>query len=114
MSVVRVDLGGGNFAELEPDRYEVDRALLAPLPPVELSRDERRFLVALRSGPLHVGMLGLVLGDEATPWRETRRRLVERGLVTLDAPARVSTWRLTPAGAAAVRQPPTPSEEVRP
>ena len=33
MSVVRVNLGGGNFADLEPDLYAVDRELLADLEP---------------------------------------------------------------------------------
>lgn len=33
MTVV-VNLGGGNFAELEPERFEVDAALLAPLAPL--------------------------------------------------------------------------------
>jgi hypothetical protein len=32
---VRVNLGGGNFADLEPELYEVDAELLAPLRPAD-------------------------------------------------------------------------------
>lgn len=102
MSVVRVDLGGGNFADLEPDRYQVDRELLADLTAPELSRDERRLLVALRSGPLFAGVLDLVLGAEAVPWRRTARALQERELVAFYSTPGGGGWTLTVAGRAAI------------